>query len=52
MSSLADLLAKPSVESWKAIVEIGKRPTHSVMLRQAMFSWAPYATAYRTGPRD
>ena len=25
MSSLADLLAKPSVESWKAIVEIGKQ---------------------------
>ena len=25
MSSLADLLAKPSVESWKAIVEIGKK---------------------------
>lgn len=25
MSSLADLLAKPGVESWKAIVEIGKK---------------------------
>lgn len=25
MSSLAELLAKPSVESWKAIVEIGKK---------------------------
>ena len=54
MSSLSELLAQPSVESWKAIVEIGKKArriardsddpgwdTFTRMVREAVPAWPP-----------
>lgn len=47
MSSLADLLAKPSVESWKAIVEIGKKARKIPDPNRDGLSWAAFAATVR-----
>lgn len=52
MSSLADLLAKPSVESWKAIVEIGKKARKIPDPNRDGLSWAAFAATVRTDVRD
>ena len=53
MSSLADLLAKPSVESWKAIVEIGKKARK--ILRESEGEdpgWQAFMRMVRTDVQD
>lgn len=53
MSSLADLLAKPSVESWKAIVEIGKKARR--ILRESEGEdpgWQAFMRMVRTDVQD
>lgn len=53
MSSLADLLAKPSVESWKAIVEIGKKARR--ILRESEGEdpgWQSFMRMVRTDVQD
>ena len=52
MSSLADLLAKPSVESWKAIVEIGKKARKIPDQNRDGLSWAAFAATVRTDVQD
>ena len=52
MSSLSDLLAKPSVESWKAIVEIGKRARKIPDPNCDGLSWAAFAATVRTDVQD
>ena len=47
MSSLSDLLAKPSVESWKAIVEIGKKARKIPDPNRDGLSWAAFAATVR-----
>jgi hypothetical protein len=52
MSSLADLLAKPSVESWKAIVEIGKKARKIPDPNRDGLSWAAFTATVRTDIQD
>ena len=52
MSSLSDLLAKPSVESWKAIVEIGKKARKIPDPNHDGLSWAAFAATVRTDVQD
>lgn len=53
MSSLADLLAKPSVESWKAIVEIGKKARKRLQeTNEEDPDWHMFTLMVRTYVRD
>ena len=51
MSSLSDLLAKPSVESWKAIVEIGKK-VRKIDREAPVLGWDTFMRMVRTDVQD